>query len=48
MNKYAIKNFYNIDGVPLYAVEIRHTAAAVLGASLWTTTPPTKPRNIIK
>lgn len=25
MNKYAIKNFYNIDGAPLYAVEIRHT-----------------------
>ena len=24
MNKYAIKNFYNIDGAPLYAVEIRH------------------------
>jgi len=28
MNKYAIKNFYNIDGAPLYAVEIRHTILA--------------------
>lgn len=28
MNKYAIKNFYNIDGAPLYAVEIRHTMLA--------------------
>ena len=29
MNKYGIKKFFNIDGAELYAVEIRHEAAAI-------------------